>query len=315
MKQKHFEAANATLWSDITAILDTKEADQRPLPALYRRLCQCYALSQQRGYSPALTARLQHMVGECHRRLYGTAIERPNTLMRWMLVEFPRRVRAEWRLLLVTFIAFFGIAAGVGLLIWFKPEWAYSFASPSDLYRYREMYQPSNFAAGRGEQGDVMMFGHYVWNNVSICFRSFAGGIFGGVPALISVAFNGMHMGVIGSWLSKDPTTALPFWSFVVTHSSFELTGLLLSAMAGMRMGISLIHPGRRSRAHALQETSIYVFPIIVGAALMTFFAAFFEAFFSAAVSVPYQVKFAVGGLCWALVIGFFLFAGRSQRA
>lgn len=315
MKQKQFEAANAALWGDIAAILDGGATDQRALPALYRRLCQCYALAQQRGYSPALTSRLQHLVGQCHRRMYGTAIERPNTLMRWMLVDFPCRVRAEWRLLLLTCIAFFGIAAAVGLLIWYRPDWAYSFASPGELARYRDMYQPGNINAGRGNQGDVLMFGHYVWNNVSICFRSFAGGIFGGIPALISVAFNGMHMGVVASWLSKDPNTVLPFWSFVVTHTSLEITGLLLSAMAGMRMGIALIHPGRRSRAHALQETSVYVFPILVGAALMTFFAAFFEAFFSAAVSVPYQLKFAVGGLCWVLVIGFFLFAGRGKQA
>lgn len=314
MKQQQFEAANAALWRDIAAIVDGSAADKRMLPTMYRRLCQCLALSQQRGYSPALTAYLQHMVGDCHRLIYGTALERPNTLLHWMLVEFPRRVRGEWKLLLLACIALFGVAIGVGLLVWFKPQWAYSFAAPGDLAKYRDMYQPSNINVGRGEEGDMLMFGHYVWNNVSICFRSFAGGIFGGIPALLSIAFNGMHMGLIASWLSQDPDTARTFWSFVVTHSSFELAGLLLSGVAGMRMGLSLIHPGRRTRVHALQETSVHVFPIMVGAALLTFLAAFFEAFFSAAASVPASVKFTVGGLCWSLVIGFFIFAGRGRR-
>ena len=208
MKQQQFEAANAALWRDIAAIVDGSATDKRTLPTMYRRLCQCLARSQQRGYSPALTAYLQHMVGDCHRLIYGTALERPNTLLHWMLVEVPRRVRGEWKLLLLACIALVGVAIGVGLLVWFKPQWAYSFAAPGDLAKYRDMYQPSNINVGRGEEGDMLMFGHYVWNNVSICFRSFAGGIFGGIPALLSIAFNGMHMGLIASWLSQDPDTS-----------------------------------------------------------------------------------------------------------
>lgn len=315
MKQKQFEADNAALWAEIAAILDGSQADRRALPSLYRRLCQCLALARQRGYSPTVADYLQKMVGDCHRLLYGTVVERPNTLIRWMAVDFPRRVRAEWRLLLLSCLAFFGVALGVGLLIWYEPHWAYSFSSPQELAKYRQMYQPSQAHIGRGgSEGDVMMFGFYIWNNVSIGFRTFAGGIFGGIPALFSIAMNGVHSGVIAAWLSKDASTSQMFWSFVITHSSFELTGLLLSGMAGMRMGLALIHPGRRSRAHSLQAASLDMFPVIVGAALMIFLAAFFEAFWSASTAVSAETKYAVGALCWTLVIGFFLFAGRGRQ-
>ena len=315
MKQKQFEADHGALWHDIAAILDGSQPDQRALPTLYRRLCQSLALSRQRGYGPALADHLQSLVSQCHRRLYGTAIERPNTLLRWILVEFPRRVRSEWRLLLLACLVFFGIAVGIGLLVWYQPHWAYSFASPSELARYRIMYQPGQAAIGRnGAQGDVMMFGFYIWHNVSIGFRTFAAGIFGGLPALLSLGLNGMHFGVIAGWLSKDPDTVGVFWSFVITHASFEITGLLLSAMAGMRMGLALIHPGRRSRGHALYATGHTMFPVIVGAAVLTVLAAFVEGFWSAAPQVPENIKYAVGALCWTLVIGFFTFAGRNQR-
>jgi len=315
MKQKQFEADNAALWTDIAAILDGSAHDGRALPALYRRLCQSLALTRQRGYSPALADQLQSMVSQCHRRLYGTAIERPNTLSGWLLVEFPRTVRAEWRLLLLACVVFFGIAVGLGLLVWHQPHWAYSFESPQQLAKFRAMYQPGQAEIARnGAQGDLLMFGFYIWNNVSIGFRTFAAGIFGGVPALISLGLNGMHLGVIAAWLSKDPYTVEVFWSFVITHASFELTGLVLSAMAGMRMGLALIHPGRRSRSHALSAAGQTMFPVIVGAALLTVLAAFVEAFWSAAPQVSANVKYIVGALCWALVVLFFTFAGRSKR-
>ena len=315
MKQKQFEADHAALWHDIAAILDGSQPDQRALPTLYRRLCQSLALSRQRGYGPALADHLQSLVSQCHRRLYGTAIERPNTLLRWILVEFPRRVRSEWRLLLLACLVFFGIAVGIGLLVWYQPHWAYSFASPSELARYRIMYQPGQAAIGRnGAQGDVMMFGFYIWHNVSIGFRTFAAGIFGGLPALLSLGLNGMHFGVIAGWLSKDPDTVGVFWSFAITHASFEITGLLLSAMAGMRMGLALIHPGPRSRGHALYATGHTMFPVIVGAAVLTVLAAFVEGFWSAAPQVSEHIKYAVGAVCWTLVIGFFTLAGRDHR-
>lgn len=315
MKQKQFEATHAGLWAEIAAILDGSQNDRRALPALYRRLCQCLALCRQRGYSPALAAYLQAMVADCHRRLYGSAIRRPNTLVRWMLVDFPCRVRAEWRLLLLACLAFFGVGLAVGLLVWFEPHWAYSFASPQQLADYRAMYEPGRIRVGRGgDQGDVMMFGHYIWNNVSIDFRTFAGGVFGGIPALLSMGFNGIHFGVIAAWLSKDPSTFTPFWSFVIGHASVEVAGLLFSGMAGMRMGLSLIRPGRLSRSHALFAASQQSFPLIVGAALLTVMAAFIEAFWSASSTIPVQVKYLVGGAGWLLLILFFAFAGRGKQ-
>lgn len=315
MKQQQFEAANAALWQEIAAILDGSQPDRRALPALYRRLCQCLALCRQRGYSPAVADYLQKMVGDCHRLLYGSAVQRPNTLLRWMLVDFPCRVRAEWRLLIVAVLAVFGVGLGIGLMVWNDPQLAYSFMSADELSSVRKMYQPSAIKLGRGgSEGDVQMFGHYIWNNISIGFRTFAAGVFGGIPALLSLAFNGMHVGVIGAWLSKDVATRHTFWSFVITHASFEFAGLILSGMSGMKLGLALIHPGRLSRGHALHAASEKMFPVIVGAALLTFLAAFFEAFWSASVAIPAQVKYAVGGVCWALVIGFFVFAGRGKQ-
>lgn len=317
MKQSQFEAQHAPLWNAITRQLSKTTTDrQMQFPALYRSLCQSLALARQRGYSPSLTDYLHSLVLSSHRLLYGTPAERPLTLRRWMFVELPCRVRAEWRLLSVAMLAFWGVGLAVGLLIWFQPQWAYSFMDVHELEKYRQMYQPGKTRLGRsGSEEDVMMFGFYIWNNVSIGFRTFAGGLLGGVPALLSLLSNGVHGGLIASYLSKDPGTRQAFWSFVVTHSSFEITGLILSGVSGMRLGLALIHPGRFSRRHALMLASQRTFPILIGAALLTVLAAFFEAFWSASGSIAPEIKYAVGGLCWFSVIAFFALAGWGHDA
>nr|WP_315473092.1 stage II sporulation protein M [uncultured Undibacterium sp.] len=322
MKQKQFEMQNEALWDQIKTILEERHKKKnapvpvgiQEFPALYRRLCQNLALALQRGYSPALTDYLQKMVGDCHQLLYGTAVERPMTLHRWLLNEFPQRVREEWRLLLFVCLAFWGVGLLVGVLVWFNPEMAYSFLSANKLEKMRQMYMSSKIGVGRGAEGDFAMFGMYIWNNISIDFRTFGAGVFGGIPALYIMGVNGLNMGVVASWLSADPATRHNFWSFVITHGSFEIVGMLLSGVAGMRLGFSLIQPGRLTRRRALYAASQRMFPVLVGASILTFIAAFFEAFWSASPVIPHSVKYAVGALCWLLVIGFFIFAGRVRR-
>lgn len=316
MKQKQFETEHAVLWTDIQSILQGKSPElAAQLPALYRRLCQCLALSGQRGYSPTLTGYLQNLVFACHKRLYGASTERPLTLRNWLLQEMPRQVRREWRLLALALLGFWGVALALGWLVWIKPHWAYAFMSPQQLQDFQAMYQPGKMKIGRGgSESDVMMFGFYIWNNVSIGFRTFAAGIFGGIPALLSIVFNGMHLGVVASWLGKDPATRETFSAFVITHASFEVTGLLLSGVAGMRLGLSLIAPGRLTRRHAVFAAARAIFPVIVGAAMLTVLAAFVEAFWSASASISPSVKYAVGAGCWVMLIVFFALAGRTRR-
>jgi uncharacterized membrane protein SpoIIM required for sporulation len=316
MKQAQFEREHAALWDEISLLLDGAGQDQSQLPALYRRLAQSLALAAQRGYSPALTDFLNHLAARCHRALYGTTVERPATLVQWMRYDFPRRVRAEWRLLTLILLLFWGSLLVCAALVWQDPTNAYLFTHPEQLEKMRQMYQPGALGKGRGgANGDLAMFGHYIWNNVSIAFRTFASGLFGGVPTLLIVLYNGIHGGVTAGWLTLDPVTRPGFLSFVATHSSFELCGLVLSGLAGMRMGLALIRPGRMRRTVALQAATQAMFPVLTGAALLTALAAFFEAFWSAHTGISASVKYAVAACCWASVILYFVFAGRRHAA
>ncbi len=315
MKQNLFEQQHAALWAEIEALLAPKpQGDRKDLPKLYRALCQTLSLARQRGYSPSLTDRLHALALATHRQLYGVAIERPAVLREWLNRDFPRLVREEWRLFLLASLVLWGTGLAVGLLVWFYPEWAYSWVSPQELAKYKRMYSQAAARLGReGSGSDLMMFGFYIWNNVSIGFRTFAGGVLGGIPALLSLAFNGLHSGVIASWLSRDPVTREAFWSFVITHSAFEITGLILSSVAGMRLGLSLINPGQYTRQHALRRSAQRMLPMVVGAALLTTIAAFFEAFWSAMPGLDPAIKYAVGGTAWVLVLAYFTLAGRGH--
>ena len=106
--------------------------------------------------------------------------------------------------------------------------------------------------------------------------------------------------------------SALTFFSFVIGHGAFELTAVLLSGVAGMRLGLAVLAPGPRSRVSALRAAALSSLPIVAGAALMLVIAAGIEAFWSPR-QLPVAVKFAVGAGLWLLVALWLGTAGRSR--
>jgi len=315
MRQRLFEARHAKMWQEAEEFAQGLPiGDPRRLPRLHRALCHSLSVARQRGYSPSLCERLHALSTFTHRALYASSAERPAIFRHWVAVGFPRLVRSQWRVVALAMATFWGTAIALGILVWLHPDQAAAWMDPTQIESMRHMYSPDRIRIGRGGSGgDLAMYGFYIWNNISICFRTFAGGILGGVPALLSLCLNGVNLGVVGSVLSQDAGTRTTFWSFVITHSSFEITGLVLAGASGLKLGYSLLAPGRLSRLRSLSETGRQILPMLVGAAVLTFVAAFFEGFWSAQPSVPVAAKFAVGAVCWASVAAYLLFAGRRR--
>jgi len=104
------------------------------------------------------------------------------------------------------------------------------------------------------------------------------------------------------------------FWTFVAGHSSFELLGMVVAGMAGMRLGLAILHPGRLTRAKALAEAGKRALPLIYGAAIMTTCAACIEGFWSGR-PLPADWKYGAGIVLWILHALYFLFAGRGVES
>lgn len=314
MKQGTFEALHRDLWTRCQEVVEGDgTTDPQQLPSLHRRLCQSLSLARSRGYSPSLVERLHHLAQATHARLHGTRDDDGWTRLRqWLLGGFPARVRAESGSLAAALAAFAGTALVVALLCLWKPHLPEILLGPEETASLRAMYQESNLRVGRGGNGsDFAMFGFYVWNNVSILFRTFATGIFLGIPSLFALAFNGLQLGAVAVLLSQDPETRMSFWSFVATHSAPELSGLLLGGASGLRLGWSLVRPGRRGRLDSFRCTAQATLPVVAGATALVAGAAFFEAFWSAEPAIAPQVRIGVGIAGWIGLWSYLLLAGR----
>ena len=330
MRQEAFVARHEPEWQAFEAWLDKRGDAPRKarasrgwdglrddeVPSRYRRLCQQLALARGRGYSPQVTARLQALTHRGHDVLYRTPPAPWRHALRFLVADFPRLVRAQRGCLWLAAALFVLPTLATFFAVQQWPELAHSVFSPQQLAQFEAMYDPADasHALGRESETDVAMFGHYILNNVSIGFRTFASGLLAGVGTAFVLVFNGVVFGTVAGHLQAIGHGD-PFWRFVAGHSAPELTAIVIAGAAGLRLGLALLAPGRMRRVDALVQAGRVGARLCLGILAMLVFAAFVEAFWSSTGSIPAPVKFGVGALLWALVLAWLAFGGRGGDA
>jgi uncharacterized membrane protein SpoIIM required for sporulation len=322
MKQERFVALHSREWDSLQSWLNTLERQPKrtlqqeqalDFPPSYRRLCHHLALARGRGYSHEVTERLQRIVQQGHRVLYRPPAPRWHRVATFLVAGFPRLVRAQWRCMLAAALLFYVPALLILLLMQWRPELAHTVFSSAQLAQFEKMYDPANAHIGRSSGTDLQMFGYYVMNNVGIAFRTFASGLFFGVGAIYVLGANGVLIGGIAGHLTAIGYGG-PFWRFVVGHSAFELSALVIAGGAGLQLGLTLLMPGRRRRRPALVEAGWVGAQLALGAFAMLLVAAFIEAYWSSVAALPDAVKFGSGALLWVLVLGWLWRGGRAGK-
>lgn len=319
MSQDAFVRQHERTWAELETLLGAMESPDEParserFPELYRTLTAHLALANHRGYSANLVERLNGMALRGYRLLYPGARRSGLNLRQFVGGGYPRLVRSEPWLLLWSFLLLFGVGLLAGWLVWRSPDLVYSLVGTETVESMEQMYDPASahLLRERDVDSDVLMFGFYIRNNVGISFRTFAAGVPFGLGTIFFLSYNGMFMGALAAHLTKIGFSST-FWPFVIGHGAFELTAIVLAGQAGLKLGRAVLKPGRRSRLASLAAEARESLGLVYGFATMLFIAAFLEAFWSSSTSLPNELKFGVGGLLWALVIGYLGLAGRSR--
>jgi uncharacterized membrane protein SpoIIM required for sporulation len=100
--------------------------------------------------------------------------------------------------------------------------------------------------------------------------------------------------------------------SFVVSHSPFELTAIVISGGAGLQMGHSLVRTNGETRLGSLKRQGPEIIQLVMGAAFMLLIAAMIEGMWSGS-GLPIPVKLIVGAVLIVLVTLYLVFAGRTK--
>jgi len=284
-------------------------------PQGYRELTQDLNTARAHGFDPSIIERLNSLVLDGSQILYSQRSWSVKSLADFVLRGFPRAVRSRWRPLGVSLLLFYGLGIFFAFLCVRYPHMVYLLIGETMIYNLEYMYYPGSehFLKPRAVSSDADMFGFYIYNNISIAFRTFAGGILAGIGSIVILCFNAIFLGAATAHIINIGFGET-FFPFVIAHASFELTAIVLSAQAGLLLGYSLFITKGLSRAASLKNAGKVALPIIAGAAGMLVIAAAIEAFWSSRHEFPLALRYGAGAAGWVFVIFYFLFAGRNQN-
>jgi uncharacterized membrane protein SpoIIM required for sporulation len=283
------------------------------LGELYRAACTDLMLAEAHDLPRDTVAYLHGLVGRAHNAVYRAKGFRFTDWGATLFGEVPRRLRTDPALRLAV-VVFWGSFLLCGLLAAGRPGFAEKVIGEAFVEQMEEMYkQPLDAERKDGlTRNDTAMAGFYIQHNTTIGLQCFAWGLFFGLGSLYELASNGMILGTVFGHMAVSPG-ARNFFTFVTAHGPFELTAIVFSGAAGLRLGSGLIDTQGQSRLASLRREAVRALPTVGAAVVLFVLAAFLEGFVSAS-SLPYPTKAAIALASAALLTVYLALGGRARE-
>jgi len=324
MRQEEFEERYSESWKEFEVQVNLAEAlkqnkqqgdiSLKGFADNYRQLCYCLSLARERHYSPLLIHRLEALVFRGHQTFYQKRLGIFQNIYHFILHGFPAAVREQSKFIWTASALFYLPTIVVFLLMLVFPDMIYMIVDPHSVHEIERMYDPAaeRFGTERSSDSDFLMFGHYIQNNIGIAFKTFAGGIVLTLGSQFFLLFNGFFFGAIAGHIYNIGYSET-FFSFVIGHGAFELTGIVIAGAAGLQLGWAVLSPGVYSRKQALVNAGRSAIKLVYGCIFLLLIAAFVEAFWSSTHMVSANTKYWVGLVFWLIVLAYFTLLGRRK--
>ena len=280
---------------------------------LYRAACADLALAEAYQLPPNTVVYLHRLVAKAHNQLYRSRSYRWDHWIDVIFKQTPQRIFHDPCVHIATVI-FWGLFALSTFLAYDDARWpgfCENVLTQDKMVETKEMHTYSQDGYG-SVAGNSFMFGFYVFNNAWIGLSCFVS-MLAVLPGLVTLAFNATYLGTIFGYMFRPEVgdASQNFQRFVTAHGPFELSAIVLSAGAGLRIGTGWIRTNGLTRLDSLLKSGRDALPIAMTAVILFCLAAVIEGFISPEPSVPWAVKGAIalitsfGLLFFLVVLGF----------
>jgi len=305
-----FVSERTPTWIELEALIDRAGSRPARLGADgVRRLGECYraaaadlALARRRFPGDPVVVRLERLVHQGRQGVYNSPSSR-TSVWAFFANGYWRRVRERKAILAISFLCVAIPTLLGGYWAWRDPGPASGLA-PSQYQSVTEPRTPGQ-SLGLSVDQESAMASQIFTNNIGVTFEAFAGGLLVGLGTLYVLLQNGLLIGVVGG-LAVGAGNGRPFFELVTAHGILELSCIIVSGAAGLRLGWSIIDPGNRTRGDALRHEARAAIEIVLGTAPWLVVAGLVEGFLTpSGTGLPtvLAVGLSLGAIYWGLML------------
>ena len=324
-----FIIAERPFWKELEEIIKRLEEDPyrhmgfdeiKRLHYLYQRssadLVKINTFSAER----AIRLYLESLVGRTYSIIHGAYHKAVRfSPIRWFWHTFPSTFRKHWKNFAVSLsIMLIGAVFGGSALL-ADPDakavlmpFEHLQTDPADRVAKEESKAPDQ---EKDKAGKSTFSAFLMTHNTRVSILVLALGMTWGVGTVLMLFSNGVMLGaVVADYVRAGQSAFLVGW--LLPHGAVEIPSILLAGQAGLMLAGALLG---RSAALPMGMRLRAVVPDVVtligGVAVLLVWAGLIEAFFSQYHEpvIPYAFKIAFGFVELALLLLFFLFAGRRE--
>jgi len=281
--------------------------DVAELGRLYRATTSDLAVARRDFPLDAATERLNDLVAAAHALVYSEAPTSGRRLRRFVLRELPATVRANWRFTL--------LALGI-LLVPLVVTFLLGVATPDIAANALDPETREHLAQRRlwtdiPDQYRPIVGPLIIVNNVRVAVMAFAGGLTAGMLTLYVLIGNGALLGTIFAVVQGYGMTG-GLLTFTAAHGPLEMSAIVLSGGAGLRLAWAILRPGERSRRDALRLAGAQAVRVMLLVTPALGVAGILEGFLSPS-NAPLGLKVTAGFTAFGLLWLYILAAGRGK--
>ncbi len=272
---------------------------------LYQRTATHLSTVQSGGGDPVLVGRLSSLVARGRSAVTGTRRGALRDVARFFTVDFPAVLyRARWWWLGTT-VFFLVISVALTAYLLTHPDQRNQIATPEQVrqlvdHDFQDYYK----------QAPAQDFAAKVFtNNAFIALMTIASGLLLGVPVLFLLYQNAVNVAIDAAFMIAGDRTQL-FFGLILPHGLLELTTIFVSAGLGLKLGWTVVDPGRRTRGQALAEEGRALVIGGLGTTVMLFVSGLLEAFVTPS-GLPTWARIGIGVSAELFFLWVVFFLGR----
>lgn len=275
---------------------------------LYQRVATHLSVVQAAGRDEQLAGRLSTLVARARGTVAGAHRASWRDAAAFLGRDFPAvcyRTRWWWGGAALGFVL---VALAFGVWVAVDPQVQRAIADPDQVRQLVDQDFAGYYSSAPAQDFAAKVF----TNNAYVAAQAILFGALLGLPILWILFQNALNVGVSGGLLAANGKAGL-FFGLILPHGLLELTAVFVASGLGLKLGWTVVDPGRRTRSAALAQEGRALVTGAVGLALVLLVSGLIEGFVTPS-GLPTAARIGIGVLAEVAFLGWVFGPGRRAH-